>query len=213
MSLPVDELLGLLAHELRAPIATLRSAVQLGQLRGPGPSTFEIIDRQTRQLERILDELEDYSRSERQVLSIERAPCDLRAVAERSVRWVEPLRLERGHALTVTGDGERVMADAFAVERIVRNLLWNAIQYDPGAGVVELRVVAGGLDLLDRGVGLPDDIEPLFEPFARWHPSGCSAVGPGLGLTVARSLARLHGGDVALCPRDGGGAVASLRLP
>lgn len=220
MGLAVDELLGVLAHELRAPIATLRSACQLAAARGHDDSgaAFEVVDRQTRQLERILDDLQSYSRAERGVLKVQPTPCHAGDAVDRVVSWIEPLRRERGHAIDVSTSGPvELMADARALEQMLRNLLWNAVQFDPDGGAVQIDLRGDDerlcIDISDAGYGVPADGEALFEPFVRHRPRGCGAPGPGLGLTVSRWLARAHGGDVTLRSGPEVGAVAALRLP
>lgn len=221
MGLAVDELLGLLAHELRSPIATLRSACQLAAARGHDDSgaAFEVVDRQSRQLERILDDLQCYSRAERCVLQVDPTRCHAGDVVERVVSWIEPLRRERGHVVDVSSSGPvELMADSRALEHMLRNVLWNAIQFDPDGGAVQIRL-RGADDTLsiavcDAGYGVPDEEEDsLFVPFVRHRPRGTGAPGPGLGLTVARHLARAHGGDLTLRSGPEVGAIAEIVLP
>lgn len=109
-----------------------------------------------------------------------------------------------------------VQGDAIRLKRALSNLVTNAMKY---AGGAEVRVGhEAGLaivEIADRGPGVPDDrLEEVFQPFRRLEPSRSRATGgAGLGLSIARTIARAHGGDVTLAPRPGGGLVARLALP
>jgi two-component system OmpR family sensor kinase len=110
----------------------------------------------------------------------------------------------------------RVKGDSLALRRLVANLLQNAVKF---AGEAEVSLMAekgwAFVQVADRGPGLSSsELEQVFEPFRRAEPSRSKDTGGvGLGLPIARAIAREHGGEVTLKPRDGGGLVAEARLP
>lgn len=111
-----------------------------------------------------------------------------------------------------------MLGDAFLLRQAVINLLENAIAFSPDGGTVQLRTQLedGQVQLLveDRGSGVPDyAIERVFERFYSLARPQTGQRSSGLGLPFVREVARLHGGDVRLRNRDGGGAIATLRLP
>ena len=115
-----------------------------------------------------------------------------------------------------------VRGDADALSQIIVNLLSNAEKYSSGGKEITLQLAQKQMPLphaeikvLDRGSGVPRGSgEKIFEKFYRAHDSLASGIqGSGLGLTIARQIARAHGGDVVYEPRDGGGSCFILRLP
>lgn len=124
---------------------------------------------------------------------------------------------DMGRPVTVEAEeGTRVTGDAVALRRMFQNLVDNALEFGGGAHVrVRLERDSLHVEVADRGPGLPEALlERVFEPFTRKDPSRNRATGGvGLGLTIARSIARDQGGDVTLANRDGGGLVATVRLP
>ncbi len=115
-----------------------------------------------------------------------------------------------------------VRGDADALSQVIVNLLSNAEKYSNGGKEITLQLAQkqsplphAEIKVLDRGAGMPrGSEEKIFEKFYRAHDSLSSGVqGSGLGLTIARQIARAHGGDVAYEPREGGGSCFVLRLP
>lgn len=121
-------------------------------------------------------------------------------------------------AASMAASDQAVLGDAFLLRQAVINLLENAIAFSPDGGTVQLRTQLedGQVQLLveDRGSGVPDyAIERVFERFYSLARPQTGQRSSGLGLPFVREVARLHGGDVRLRNRDGGGAIATLRLP
>jgi signal transduction histidine kinase len=109
-----------------------------------------------------------------------------------------------------------VQGDPVRLKRALSNLVYNATKYAGGAEVrVGHEMGAAVVEVADRGPGIPEDrLEEMFQPFRRLEPSRSRATGgAGLGLSIARTIARAHGGDVTLSPRPGGGLTARLALP
>lgn len=196
------------SHELRSPLARLRLAADL-QAGRPTEARREEIVRNLEELDALVGEILLASRLDRPEAPIERDAIDLLDLARR-----EAAR----HGLEVEGAGEGapIMGDARLIARLIRNLIENALKH--GRPPVGIRVVnAGGLarlEVRDHGEGVPEAMrERLFEPFFR--PSGASesAGGWGLGLSLARQIARRHGGDVVCDAAPGGGARFVVTLP
>ncbi len=211
------------AHELRTPLAALRSRVELALSRDRTSEEYRealrVALESGRRLEGIVAPLLLLARVE--AGSLRREPLDLRAVVERAVESLRPapeaasvdLRVENAaHPVPVAGD-------AVLLDRLVSNLVDNALRHGGSGRQVDVRVAdtatAAEVTVLDRGPGLaPSLLGRLFERFARGDDSRARDTGgAGLGLAIALAIARLHGGDVTAAPREGGGAVFTVLLP
>ena len=203
------------SHDLRTPLATMRAAVD--GLVSPGlgvedrASLVDAVDTSTEQLERLIDNLLDLSRLQSGLMHPVLVP--------RSLDEVLPLAVA-GHApglvsLEVDEDVPFVLTDAGLVERVVANLVGNAVRLSGGEPVrVLAHVLADAVEVLvvDRGPGVPPgQRERMFEPFQRLDDS--SPGGLGLGLAVARGLAEAVGGSLAAEDTPGGGLTMVLTLP
>jgi len=195
-----------LAHQLRTPLATIKGSCQLlleqetGQSREKGTALDRIL-RQAERMEHLLGDLLDYARP----TIAEARPVPLRELAPELTAISPRVRITGGTDLAVQADGEHL-------RQILVNLLDNALQASPAEAPVEIaaRTLDDGVEITvgDRGPGPGDDPEQMFEPYVTGR-----AGGTGLGLPIARSLARANGGELTLTPRPGGGAVARLLLP
>jgi PAS domain S-box-containing protein len=221
-----DEFLAMLAHELRNPLAAIRSAVavleQVEQPSGVPQRARQIIERQTRQLTRLVDDLLDVSRITRGHIEVVRERVDMAEIAERAVEMVRPQIDARGHQLAIALPDAplHVVGDPTRLVQVVVNLLDNAAKYTPHPGRIELELRAEGASALvrvrDDGIGIPQEQLPrIFELFAQANPTlERSQGGLGIGLTVVRSLVELHGGSVqASSPGSHRGSEFVVRLP
>ena len=221
-----DEFLATLAHELRNPLAPLRNAVQILNLRVPrAPETssaLAVIDRQLRQMTRLIDDLLDLSRITRNTLQLQRLEVKLADAVHVALETSQPLIEAGGHRFTLQMPGEPIVleADAARLAQVISNLLDNAAKFTPRGGHITLRVERAGdeavLRVRDTGVGIPPETLPLvFEMFAQADRSlERSDGGLGVGLTLVRRLVELHGGTVEA--RSEGrnlGAEFIVRLP
>ena len=221
-----DEFLATLAHELRNPLAPIRTATELLQLHHDDPAITEralgILGRQVAHLVRLVDDLVDINRISRGEVELRLAPVELAAVVETALEISRPLLDQARHAVTVDvpATGLLVRGDRARLAQALSNLLNNAAKYTPPGGRVTVRGVAqwdqGVLAVTDTGAGIPaDKLEEIFELFTRVKsPATGTTDGLGIGLALVRRLVALHGGTVrAHSPGVGQGTTIELRLP
>ncbi|HYQ18611.1 MAG TPA: ATP-binding protein [Polyangiaceae bacterium] len=218
-----DELLALLAHELRNPLAPIMTAVQLLKTRDGPPTSreVEVIDRQARHLVRLLDDLLDVARLTRGKLLLERRPLEVAEVVALAVEIVGPLLEQRRHSLAidVTDSGLVVDGDLSRLAQVVANLLSNAAHYTSPQGHLAIAARKDGqtavIDVSDDGVGVAtDSLSEIFDSFVQGKNRGGTQGGLGLGLVVVKQLTELHGGAVSVCNHRGRrGATFTIRLP
>lgn len=218
-----DDFLAMLAHELRNPLAAIQYANQLSKLTASKDDTAsDVIDRQVSTLARLIDDLLDVSRITRDKIQLRKQVVDGRRLFERALATVRPAIEQRKHHLDVALADEPmpIHADAVRVEQILVNLLTNAAKYTPEGGRISVRVFP--LDgqavfrVKDSGIGIPPQMLPrVFELFTQVDPSLDRAQGGlGIGLTVVRKLAEMHGGSVsAASDGPGKGSEFVVRLP
>jgi signal transduction histidine kinase/CheY-like chemotaxis protein len=222
-----DEFLATLAHELRNPLAPLRTAAHI--LRGRIPASQEtieaqvsVIDRQVTQMARLIDDLMDVARITRGKLALSRDRVDIAEVIQNAVETSRPLIDACGHELTISLPAHPAYVDADIVRltQVISNLLNNAAKYTPSGGHIYVATSAVASELTvsvtDTGVGIPESmLDSIFEPFMQLEDGTHRFKdGLGIGLALARQLARLHGGDItARSPGAGKGTEFSVRLP
>ncbi|NPC57755.1 PAS domain-containing hybrid sensor histidine kinase/response regulator [Caenimonas soli] len=221
----MNEFLAMLAHELRNPLAPMRNAVTVMQLESlPSPALRncrDIIDRQLTHVTRLVDDLLDIGRLTTGKVKLHKELVRVGEVVSRSVETVGPLVESRRHSLTVDLPEQPIYVDGDAtrLSQILQNLLINAAKYTPEGGRIALKVeAADGLvmtSVSDNGRGIaPDDLETIFELFKQGVHETPHESGLGIGLTLARSLAEMHGGMLeARSPGPGQGSTFTFRMP
>ncbi len=221
-----DRFLAMLAHELRNPLAPIRNATALLQALRPDDAAIQgasgIIERQIRQMTRLVDDLLDVSRITRDRLQLRREPTDLASVVRVAVDTSRPLIDAGGHELTVSLPAAPVGLDAdpARLAQIFSNLLNNAARFTPPGGRISLRAERRGDAVLvrvrDSGIGIPaDKLARVFDMFTQLD-AGVERTrdGLGIGLTLARRLAELHGGTLeAASDGPGQGSELTVTLP
>jgi signal transduction histidine kinase/CheY-like chemotaxis protein len=219
-----DEFLAMLAHELRNPLAAIRYAVELGLMApqsAPG-EMFGIIDRQTGNLAHLIDDLLDVSRISRDKITLRRENSDLATLVNGAAATIRPLLEEKQHELKLELPEQPVVlyVDPTRAEQILANLLTNAAKYTKNGGHITIRARTEGRDALievhDTGIGLPRDLlSRVFDLFAQADRTlDRSEGGLGIGLTVARKLAEMHGGTISAdSPGLGQGSTFTVHLP
>ncbi|MDL2082083.1 MtrAB system histidine kinase MtrB [Streptomyces sp. GXMU-J15] len=213
------------SHELRTPLTTVRMAADvIHEAREDfDPVTArsaELLADQLDRFESLLADLLEISRFDAGAAALEAEPIDLREVVRRVVTGAEPLAERKGTTIRVVGDQQPVVAEADArrVERVLRNLVVNAVEHGEGRDVVVKLAAAGGavaVAVRDYGVGLkPGEATRVFSRFWRADPARARTTGgTGLGLSIALEDARLHGGWLQAWGEPGGGSQFRLTLP
>jgi PAS domain S-box-containing protein len=222
-----NEFLAMLSHELRNPLAPILSAVEVLRLMGKDDAKEAercrtVIAQQVEHMKRLLDDLLDLSRVSQGKIELRREACDLAEILRRAVEVSRPLLAAKSQALEVTGPGETVLVDADPIRlvQVFANLLNNAAKYSDVRGHVALEAtVAGGEAVVcvrDDGVGMtPAMLDRAFDLFVQEASTlDRSQGGLGIGLTMARSLVKMHGGSVrAFSDGPGRGCEIVARLP
>jgi signal transduction histidine kinase len=217
------------SHELKTPLTSIRMFSELlaeGRVTDPAKQRgyLGIITAETARLTRLINNVLDFARIERGEKKYNFQTCDLVNLVRETAETYRPHLEANGfqlecelpeHSIFVSGDRD-------ALAQVVVNLLSNAEKYSDRRKEIGLRVEQQTSPLphvevkvLDRGLGVPDGCEEkIFEQFYRAHDSLSSGIqGSGLGLTLARQIARAHGGEVFYEKREGGGSCFGLRLP
>ena len=219
-----DQFLALLGHELRTPLAGIAGAADLLQRKIPEAAAagryLAIIERQTRHLTRIVDDLVDASRVALGKIVLQAETINLADCVASCVDGMRVTERAAGHSLVVHAQDVWVHADAVRIEQIVNNLVSNALKFSPAGSEVELRVMTlestAVIEVTDRGAGITPDLLPhVFEPFMQGPgPSGRLQSGLGIGLALVKQLVHLHGGEVSATSQGAGmGSSFVVSLP
>jgi PAS domain S-box-containing protein len=221
-----NEFLATLAHELRNPLAPIRTGVQILRLAGDVPSVVEdareMMDRQLGQMVRLIDDLMDISRITSGKVELRKERVALTTVVNSAIETSRPLIASMGHQLEVTFPTQHlaVDADVTRLSQVFMNLLNNAAKYSEHGSRIHLSVTRDGDDVVvsvkDHGIGIAaDQLPTIFDMFAQVDRSlERSQGGLGIGLTLVKRLVEMHGGTVVA--RSEGpnlGAELIVRLP
>lgn len=220
-----NEFLAMLAHELRNPMSTIRSGLQILSMTGETDvirPAVAMMNRQTDHLVRLVDDLLDVSRISRGTIELRKSRLNLVSLIEHAMPPAKALCDERSHTLSVLLPSTPVFLDGdeTRLTQVVTNLLTNAARYTPPGGQISLRLVQNGqqavVEVTDNGIGLTSEqLGSVFELFMQVDNSLARTQGGlGLGLTLVRQLVELHGGKVSA--RSGGlgqGSTFTVILP
>jgi len=221
-----DEFLATLAHELRNPLAPLRSSLEVlsiatGQGAPPGPA-LEIMERQLSHLVRLVDDLMELSRITRGNFELRKEPARLDAALRSAIEACEPLIRAGGHRLNLSLPPDPIVLDADPVRlaQVFGNLINNAAKYSEHGGAISVEARAEGLEavvsIADTGDGIaPESLPHLFKMFFRGSESARrNQSGLGIGLPLVRRLVEMHAGRVdAQSEGAGKGSRFTVRLP
>jgi PAS domain S-box-containing protein len=221
-----DEFLATLAHELRNPLAPIRTAVELIRRSNPADTTVQrariIIERQVLHLSRLVDDLLDVSRISFGTIELRQETLDLGSAAMSAVESIGATVEAAGMTLEQQAGQSPVLVrgDATRLVQCILNLLNNAVKFTPRGGHIALRVGQEGpmavVEVSDNGNGiLSDNLERIFELFVQEQPSGVGGnTGLGIGLALTRKLVELHGGTVRAASAGlGQGSTFRIELP
>ncbi len=221
-----NEFLAVLAHELRNPLAPIRSALQLIRTAPHSARAIEyardVLDRQVAMMVRLIDDLLDVGRITSGKLTLRHERVSLQAVIDTALEITRPLISERQQNVVVNVVPQPLMlvCDPARIGQVVTNLLNNAARYTPPLGRIALTVDADDdevkICVSDEGSGIaPDAIDSIFTMFSQaGSPPGEGDAGLGVGLPLAQALVTLHGGNIeARSAGVGKGAEFIVRLP
>ena len=210
------------SHELRTPLAVIRTEVEVtmadpnadaADLRRMGDVVLEATDRANR----LLTSLLILARTQARGVAVHRA-VDLAALVKPALNAVAAELADRQLSVSVTGGPAVVRGDPALLERLVGNLVENAVRHNTAGGWIEIGTGTHGgsktLQVASSGPVIdPDTLTELFEPFRQGQRARVSTRGTGLGLSIVRAVAAAHGGSVGAVPVGAGGLRVTVRLP
>ena len=221
-----DEFLAMLSHELRSPLAPISNAVQMLGMQKNNENAFQkeargIIERQTNQLQHLVDDLLEVSRITTGMVQLRKVSVAVGDIIRSAVETVRPLIQQRGHQINVTIPTEHIWlhADAARIEQVLVNLLTNAVKYTDPHGTIWLIAEQSGSECIlrvkDTGVGITPELLPcIFDLFTQAERSlDRSQGGLGIGLALVQRLTELHGGKVEVFSTLRQGSEFVVRLP
>lgn len=221
-----DEFLATLAHELRNPLAPISNALQIWPLVEKDPKkaaeTRAMMERQVKQLRRLIDDLLDVSRISRGKISLRKEHLNVATIIERAIEAAQPFVESRHHTLHVEVPQENMLIDGDAgrLMQVFGNLIHNAAKYTDEGGIIVISAHRerdnAVVSVKDNGPGIPREmLASIFEAFTQVDGSLDRAQGGlGIGLTLVKTLVELHGGTVeAKCEGMGKGAEFLVTLP
>jgi heavy metal sensor kinase len=212
-----------IAHELRTPLAVLRGQTEMALMHAGTPEDYQrTLTDQLEELDtlsRLVSQLLTLARAEAGEIPLQRVPVDLSALAVSLVEQLEPVAQAKGCSLAAdVGGGVVVLGDAGWLERLLLNLLDNAIKFTSAGGRISVHVTREGADAVlevrDTGIGIASEVLPhVFERFFRGDPSrSAGAAGAGLGLSLVKWIADRHGATVSVDSRPDDGSAFVVRM-
>lgn len=221
-----DEFLAMLGHELRNPLAAISAAAQVlaarhrDEMDEASQRAYDILERQTRHLARLVDDLLDITRVVEGKIVLDRRALDLAGAAQQVAATLRSAGQLARHTVRVDVKEAWVNADANRLEQIITNLIINAVKYTPAGGDIDVTVEPEGreavLRVSDTGMGIDESLQPrIFDLFVQGRQALHRAQGGlGVGLTLVHRLAIMHGGSVTAESRGANqGSVFTVRLP
>ena len=221
-----DEFIAMLAHELRNPLAPIRSAVEALSFLKPLPQrvqqAVDVIDRQSRHFGRLVEDLLEASRVTQGKIELRKGRCVMQELVQHAVETVRPALQAGGQQLSVAMPDEPLDAivDSARVTQVIVNLLSNAVKFTPRGRRIDLALrredSRAVISVRDDGIGIPaEHLDDIFDLFSQVVPAmGGGGGGLGIGLALARGLVELHGGTIeAHSDGPARGAEFVVRVP
>ncbi len=212
-----------IAHELRTPLAVQRAQLEalLDGVYDLNAENLQAIVAQNTLLTRLVEDLRTVTLADSGDLHLERIPTDLCTLVTRSIEQFTPQAKARSIEIqsTLTSDCPRLDLDPGRIEQILGNLFSNALRHTPQEGIIHVQLFCTSqqinVSIHDSGTGIPEEALPhIFDRLYRADKARSrQAGGSGLGLTIARKLARAHNGDLTAANHPQGGAIFTLTLP
>ncbi|MFJ5383476.1 PAS domain S-box protein, partial [Cupriavidus sp. CER94] len=222
----MNEFLATLSHELRNPLAPIRNALTVMQMRPEDPQAMQksvgLVERQMSHLTRLVDDLLDVGRIAAGKIDLRLEPVDARDIIALGIEAADPALAAKAQTVTVTADTVPLplYADRTRLSQVMQNLLLNASKFSsPGAQIAisaSVRHRTLVIQVIDHGRGIArESLESIFNLFAQEDRPGSSAQGGlGIGLSLCRSLVEMHGGSIAATSEGPGlGATFTVQLP
>jgi len=212
-------ILATISHDVKNPLAVILGSARAASRAsgGDNPRIFQRIESAALQAASLVDQLSDLHSLDGSGIALECRPADLRRTVEAAKDQMEAIA--RGHALWYTGSRESVMVDydERRIQRVLQNLISNAIKYSPDGGDIDINIRADGSDaaisIRDHGIGIPEaDRRHVFERGYRANTVG-AIPGTGLGLFISSEIVKRHGGSIGCRAAEGRGTVFEVRLP
>jgi heavy metal sensor kinase len=218
----IKEMSDNMAHDLRSPIARIRGAAEVTLTSGKTLSEYESMAASTiEECDRLLNMINTMlmiSKTESGVDKLSGKDVDLAGIVRQACELFGPTAEDKKVAVTCNvPDGIHLIGDTSMIQRMLSNLLDNAIKYTPSGGMVSIAVSESRsqavITVKDTGIGIsPRDLPRIFERFYRCDQSRSQA-GIGLGLSLAKAIARAHGGDIAVVSAPNQGSTFTVTLP
>jgi signal transduction histidine kinase len=218
-----DRLIATITHDLATPLSVLRGTVQFAR-RSAHHADADLsrllarLDTASARATSLVRMLSDAQTLESEGFALDLATHDLRTVVEPIVEMMDRFSERHPVVLELPGDPVCVHADADRLQRVIENLVNNAIKYSPAGGAVEISVGTDGTHAIvrvrDRGIGIaPEALPHIFERSYRAPDAARRAPGMGLGLSIAAHVVARHGGVIEAAAASGGGTIVIVRLP
>jgi signal transduction histidine kinase len=212
-------ILATISHDVRNPLAVILGSARIAirERVADNPRVFQRIESAALQAASLVDQLSDLHSLDGSGIALECQPADLRRTVEAAKDQMEAIA--RGHLLRYTAPSESVVVDydERRIQRVLQNLIGNAIKYSPDGGDIDINIGADGdnaaISIRDHGIGIPEaERDRVFERGYRSNDVG-AIPGTGLGLFISSEIVKRHGGSIACRAADGQGTVFEVRLP